>query len=70
MTQPRRKRLIEVAFPLDEVSADSRKDPYRGIPHRYVGGSSGAKTPVFGDGFSAALPQKSTFCTHCERRSQ
>ena len=29
----RRKRLIEVAFPLEEVSADSRKDPYRGSPH-------------------------------------
>ena len=33
MTTPRRKRLIEVAFPLEEVSADSRKDPYRGSPH-------------------------------------
>ena len=30
---PRRRRLIEVAFPLEEVSADSRKDPYRGSPH-------------------------------------
>ncbi len=33
MTSPRRKRLIEVAFPLEEVSADARKDPYRGSPH-------------------------------------
>ena len=33
MTMPRRKRLIEVAFPLEEVSADARKDPYRGSPH-------------------------------------
>ena len=33
MTPQRRKRLIEVAFPLEEVSADSRKDPYRGSPH-------------------------------------
>ena len=31
--QGRSKRLIEVAFPLEEVSADSRKDPYRGSPH-------------------------------------
>ena len=33
MTMPRRKRLIEAAFPLEEVSADARKDPYRGSPH-------------------------------------
>ena len=33
ITPQRRKRLIEVAFPLEEVSADSRKDPYRGSPH-------------------------------------
>ena len=32
-SQPQRKRLIEVAFPLEEVSADARKDPYRGSPH-------------------------------------
>ena len=32
-TLPRRRRLIEVAFPLEEVSADARKDPYRGSPH-------------------------------------
>ena len=29
----RRRRLIEVAFPLEEVSEDARKDPYRGSPH-------------------------------------
>ncbi len=29
----RRKRLIEVAFPLEEVSNDSRKDSNRGSPH-------------------------------------
>ena len=29
----RRKRLIEVAFPLKEISAESHKDPYRGSPH-------------------------------------
>ena len=33
MTTARRKRLIEVAFPLEEVSYDARKDPYRGSPH-------------------------------------
>ena len=33
MTATRRKRLIEVAFPLEEVSEDARKDPYRGSPH-------------------------------------
>ena len=33
MTTIRRKRLIEVAFPLEEVSYDARKDPYRGSPH-------------------------------------
>ena len=33
MTTHRRKRLIEVGFPLEEVSADARKDPYRGSPH-------------------------------------
>ena len=33
MSAARRKRLIEVAFPLEEVSADARKDPYRGSPH-------------------------------------
>ena len=33
MTTTRRKRLIEVAFPLEEVSYDARKDPYRGSPH-------------------------------------
>ena len=32
-TITRRKRLIDVAFPLEEVSADARKDPYRGSPH-------------------------------------
>ena len=32
-TETRKKRLIEVAFPLEEVSADSRKDAYRGSPH-------------------------------------
>ena len=32
-TEPRKKRLIEVAFPPEEVSADSRKDPYQGSPH-------------------------------------
>lgn len=29
----RRKRLIEVAFPLEEVSQHSRLDPYQGAPH-------------------------------------
>jgi len=29
----RRRRLIEVAFPLEEVSEYSRKDPYLGSPH-------------------------------------
>ena len=29
----RRKRLIEVAFPLEEVSADARIDKYRSAPH-------------------------------------
>ena len=33
MTMPRRKRLIEVAFPLEEVSSDSRIDKYRSAPH-------------------------------------
>ena len=32
----RRRRLIEVAFPLDEVSAHSRKDPYLGSPHPHT----------------------------------
>jgi putative DNA methylase len=29
----RRRRLVEVAFPLEEVSEHSRKDPYLGPPH-------------------------------------
>ena len=33
MTTTRRKRLIEVAFPLEEVSSDSRIDKYRSAPH-------------------------------------
>ena len=33
MNTPRRKRLIEVAFPLEEVSSDSRIDKYRSAPH-------------------------------------
>lgn len=32
----RRKRLIEVAFPLEEVSEYSRLDPYQGEPHPRV----------------------------------
>ena len=33
MDAARRKRLIEVAFPLEEVSEDARRDAYRGSPH-------------------------------------
>jgi putative DNA methylase len=33
MTVERRRRLIEVAFPLEEVSDESRIDKYRGPPH-------------------------------------
>ena len=33
MTTTHRRRLIEVVFPLEEVSADSRADRYRGSPH-------------------------------------
>ena len=33
MTEERRKRLIEVAFPLEEVSAHARIDKYRSSPH-------------------------------------
>src|SRR5687767_1144303 len=29
----RRRRLIEVAFPLEEVSEYARRDPYQGAPH-------------------------------------
>lgn len=32
----RRKRLIEVAFPIEEVSEYSRLDPYQGAPHPRV----------------------------------
>ena len=32
-TTPHRKRLIEVAFPLEEVSSDARIDKYRSAPH-------------------------------------
>ena len=32
-TQPQRKRLIEWAFPLEEVSSDARIDKYRSDPH-------------------------------------
>ena len=34
MTQPRRKRLIEVAFPLEEVSAHSRRE--KNVRHGHI----------------------------------
>ena len=52
MSEPRRKRLIEVAFPLEEVSAHSRRE--KKVRHGHI---SNACTSVVGESAAGGLPR-------------